>query len=128
MPQRTIPLRYVSSLPASLVQQVRDDVSIACPADMLNDDTAFAFRMPDEALAPIVRGGMTLFATKRRDPTVGDILLVTDQSGRSRVRVIEAIDETGFKLQRTGPTDAQSETIGFDDIKEFGVVEGIWRR
>lgn len=120
----SVPVRYVSSLPSALVQRVHQELREPCPPQMAGDDTAFAFRMPDDSLAPLVRGGMMMFATKRRDPASGDILLVIDADGRAKVRLVESVDETGIHTR----IDERSETIAFDAIKDFGVVEGIWRR
>jgi transcriptional regulator with XRE-family HTH domain len=120
----TVPVRYVSSLPSALVARVHQELREPCPPQMAGDDTAFAFRMPDDSLAPLVRGGMMMFATKRRDPASGDILLVTDADGRSKVRLVDSVDEDGIHTKN----DGKSDLIKFDDIKDFGVVEGIWRR
>ena len=119
-----LPVRYVSSLPSALVARVQQDVREACPPQMIGDETAFAFRMPDDSLAPLVRGGMMMFATKRRDPASGDILLVIDGDGRAKVRLVSSVDEDGIHTR----FDEKSDTILFDDIKDFGIVEGIWRR
>ncbi|AWB20630.1 hypothetical protein DA075_06585 [Methylobacterium currus] len=124
---RTIPLRHVSSLPSSLAPTVREEVQEACPPYMLGDETAFAFRMPDDSLAPVIRGGSMMFATKRRDPTSGDILLVIDESGRALVRLVTDVDSAGIHVERLSP-ERKAETVSFDDVKDFGVVEGIWRR
>lgn len=120
----TVPVRYVSSLPSALVQRVHQEVREPCPPQMSGDDTAFAFRMPDDSLAPLVRGGMMMFATKRRDPSSGDILLVIDGDDRAKVRMVASVDEDGIHTQ----FDEKSDIIAFDDIKDFGIVEGIWRR
>jgi len=122
-----IPVRYVSSLPSSLVPTVREEAQEVCPPNMIGDETAFAFRMPDNALEPAIRGGSLMYATKRRDPVSGDILLVIDEAGRARVRMVTDVDSAGIHVERIYP-ERKAETITFDDVKEFGVVEGIWRR
>ncbi|WP_298962426.1 hypothetical protein [uncultured Methylobacterium sp.] len=124
---RTIPLRHVSSLPSSLAPTVREDVQEACPPYMVGDETAFAFRMPDDSLAPVVRGGMLMFATKRRDPAAGDIILVIDGTGRAKVRLVTDVDSDGFQVERLHP-ERKQETIAFEGLQDFGVVDGIWRR
>lgn len=124
---KMIPLRHVSSLPASLAPKVTDEVQEHCPPYMMGDETAFAFRMPDDSLAPIVRGGMLMFATKRRDPSSGDILLVIDDTGRARVRMVTDVDSDGIHIERLHP-ERKSEVIPFEGISDFGVVDGIWRR
>jgi hypothetical protein len=50
-----------------------------------------------------------------------------DKEGRSRVRFVEAVDEDGFHLERLNP-EKKGEVLGFDDVEDFGVVEGLWRR
>ncbi|TXM69636.1 helix-turn-helix transcriptional regulator [Methylobacterium sp. WL120] len=123
---RTIRVKYVSALPSSLVQSPREDMYEACPPQMMNDETAFAFRMPDDALAPLIRGGMMMFATKRRDPSAGEIVLIVDNAGRAKVRLVTDVNESGIGVRKL--CDEDVETIPFDDVKEFGVVDGIWRR
>jgi transcriptional regulator with XRE-family HTH domain len=120
----TVPVKYVSSLPSALVARVQQELREPAPPQMAGDDTAFAFRMPDDSLAPLVRGGMMMFATRRRDPASGDILLVIDGDDRAKVRLVASVDEDGIHTA----LDGKSDLIKFDDIKDFGVVEGIWRR
>jgi hypothetical protein len=125
-PMRSIPLRHISNLPRSLAPHVPDDYE-PCPGPMHSDETAFAFLMPDDSLVPAVRSGMRMYATKRRDPAQGDIVLLVDKDGRSRVRFVEAVDEDGFHLERLHP-ERKSEVLAFDNVEDFGVVEGVWRR
>jgi hypothetical protein len=123
---RSIPMRHVSSLPRTLAPHVPDGQEM-CPPQMDGDETAFAFLMPDDSLVPAVKSGMKLFATKRRDPASGDIVLLVDKDGRSRVRFVESVDEDGFHLERLNP-ERKGEVLAFGDIEDFGVVEGLWRR
>ncbi|KOX53850.1 hypothetical protein ADL19_14850 [Streptomyces purpurogeneiscleroticus] len=121
-----IPLRHISALPRSLAPKVPDGHE-PCPPQMSGDETAFAFLMPDDSLSPAVRSSMRLFATKRRDPAQGDIVLLVDKEGRARVRFVEAVDEDGFHLERLHP-EKKGEVLAFSDVEDFGVVEGVWRR
>jgi transcriptional regulator with XRE-family HTH domain len=120
----TVPVRYVTSLPSTLAPRVQQELREPCPPQMTGDDTAFAFRMPDDSLSPLVRGGMMMFATKRRDPASGDILLVIDGDNRAKVRLVASVDEDGIHTR----VDDKVDLIKFDEIKDFGIVEGIWRR
>lgn len=123
---RMIPLRHISALPRTLAPKVPDGQEPS-PAQMDGDETAFAFLMPDDSLQPAIRSGMKLFATKRRDPAQGDIVLLVDKDGRARVRFVEAVDEDGFHLERLHP-EKKGEVLAFSDVEDFGVVEGVWRR
>lgn len=123
---RSIPLRHVSNLPRTLAPHVPDGQE-PCPPQLANDETAFAFLMPDDSLLPAARSGMRMYATKRRDPAQGDIVLLMDKEGRSRVRFVEAVDEDGFHLERLHP-ERKGEVLAFEDVEDFGVVEGLWRR
>jgi transcriptional regulator with XRE-family HTH domain len=123
---RSIPLRHISNLPRSLSPHVPDGQE-PCPGPLAGDETAFAFLMPDDSLTPAVRSGMRMYATKRRDPAQGDIVLLVDKEGRSRVRFVELVDEDGFHLERLHP-EKKSEVLAFEDVEDFGVVEGLWRR
>jgi transcriptional regulator with XRE-family HTH domain len=118
----TIRVKSVSSLPASLMPIAREqEIVVDCPVPLLGDDTAFAFYMPDNALEPWIRAGTKMYATRRRDPAAGDWVLVTDEKGRSRVRLLLDIDEEGLSLTRTHPVK-EDEKIKFDDLKEWAIV------
>jgi transcriptional regulator with XRE-family HTH domain len=123
---RQIPMRHVSGLPRNLAPKIADGHE-PCPPQMGDDETAFAFLMPDDSLSPVIWSGNKVFATKRRDPAQGDIVLLVDKQGRARVRFVESVDEDGFHLERTSP-DKKDEVIAFEDVDDFGVVEGVWRR
>jgi transcriptional regulator with XRE-family HTH domain len=125
-PVHSIPLRHISALPRTLSPKVPDGQEV-CPRQMDGDETAFAFLMPDDSLQPAVRSGMKLFATKRRDPAQGDIVLLVDKDGRARVRFVDTVDEDGFHLERLHP-EKKGEVLAFTDVEDFGVVEGVWRR
>lgn len=114
-------VRHVSSLPESLHPISKSDVSVPTPPQLDGDNTAFGFYMPDGALEPWMSAGSLLYATKRRDPHEGDIVLVTDQSGKSRVRLLFKMDEKGLALSKSHPPKAD-EKMSFDEVKELAIV------
>lgn len=125
--ERMLRKRFVSTLPFPFLPKVREEMSVPCPPQLLADDLAFAFEMPDDSLGPLVRAGMLLYATSRRTPAAGDILLLIDNDDRQRVSFVKDVDENGLHLERfTG--EHREEIVPFNRIRDFGVVEGIWRR
>ena len=121
-----VEVKHVSSLPSSLQPIDRKEIHVPAPARWEGDDTAFAFYMPDNALEPWTPAGSLMYATKRRDPVAGDLVLVTDQAGKSKVRLLLGIDEKGLSLSKIQP-GTEEEKMPFDDIKELGIV-GIVER
>lgn len=119
-----IKVRTVSSLPASLMPIAREqEVVIDRPHSLEGDETAFAFYMPDN-LEPCFKAGTKMFATRRRDPAEGDIVLVTTKSGQSRVRYLVDMDETGLTLTK-GQSSKADEKLAFDDLSEIAIVAVI---
>lgn len=122
-PYRHIEVRRVSALPASSQSKVKVAKAEVVPAPfhLEDDDTAFAFRNPDEALAPWFRPRALMFATKARDPSGGDLVMLTGKDGRTRVRLLLGINESGLALSRSMPTK-EDEKVAFDDIGDIAVI------
>jgi transcriptional regulator with XRE-family HTH domain len=122
-PYRLIEVRSVSALPVSSQSRVKvakADV-VPAPFHLEDDDTAFAFRNPDEALGPWFRPRALMFATKARDPSGGDLIMLTGKDGRTRVRLLMGIDENGLGLTRSMPAK-EDEKVAFDEIEDIAVV------
>lgn len=117
----TVDVRHVSSLPKSLHPVSRADIAVPCPPQLEGDESAFAFYMPDSALEPWWKAGSLMYATKRRDPVAGDLVLVTDSSGRSKVRLLMDIDEKGLTMTHSHPAK-EDERLGFDAIEDIAIV------
>jgi transcriptional regulator with XRE-family HTH domain len=119
----TVELRHASSLPASLQAAAHDkrEAYVGAPPQLEGDETAFAFYMPDDSYDPWFKSGSLLFATKRRDPVAGDTVMITDKNGRTRVRSLLGIDESGLRLSKSHPVK-EDEVLPFDDIKEIAIV------
>jgi len=122
-PYRLIEVRSVSALPVSVHSRVKVAKADFVPAPFhLEDDvTAFAFRNPDEALGPWFRPRALMFATKSRDPSGGDLVMLTGKDGRTRVRLLMGIDESGLSLSRSMPAK-EDEKVDFDDIGDIAVI------
>lgn len=118
----TVPVRYVSSLPASLQAPApsRETYVQSIPA-LDGDDTLFAFYMPDSSLEPLIKAGTLMFASKRRDPINGDLVFISDKDGRVRVRCLMSIDSEGLKLSKTLPAKVD-EAMDFEQIAEVAIV------
>lgn len=119
-----IDVRHVSALPAALHSANRAEITLPATIQLEGDETAFAFYMPDSTLDPWLKAGTLLYATKRRDPVPGDIVLVTDKTGRSRVRLLLQIDEQGIGLSESMPPKPD-DAIGFDDLEDIAIVAVI---
>jgi transcriptional regulator with XRE-family HTH domain len=122
----TVELRHFSSLPAALHSTGRKNDTVVCPPQLENDETAFAFLMPDDSFGLWLKSGSLLYATKQRDPISGDLVLMTHKDGRSRVRLLTKIDENGLYLAKTMPI-TDEEALAFDDIAEIAVVAMVSR-
>ncbi len=118
-----VEVRYLSSLPQSLQSQNAPKAiqHVQLPVQLEGDNTAFAFYMFDNSLDPFIKSGALLFASKRRDQASGDMLMITDKSGRSSIRFLMGIDENGLKVSKSLPVK-EDETIGFDDIAELAII------
>ena len=121
--QPTVELRHVSSLPAALQSAAspRRDGYVPAPPQLEGDETAFAFHMPDSSLGSWFKTGVLMYATKRRDPVPGDLIMITDKNEKTRVRLLLDITENGLKLSKSIP-EKEDETVQFEDIKEIAVV------
>jgi transcriptional regulator with XRE-family HTH domain len=125
--QMMVEVRHVSSLPSTLHPITRRDISVPAPAQWEGDSTAFAFYMPDSTYDPLIKAGQLMFATKRRDPVAGDLVLLTDKKGRTQVKILDHISEGGMCLSkaRIGQAGDGLETVGFDEIHELAIVGAI---
>ncbi|MCW2077903.1 UNVERIFIED_ORG: transcriptional regulator with XRE-family HTH domain [Bradyrhizobium japonicum] len=123
-----VELRHVSSLPASLQAATtstrREGTYVPAPAQLENDETAFAFYMPDDSFEPWVKSGSLMFATKRRDPVRNDVLVVTDKNERTKLRLLLGIDEDGLRMLKQFGSE-EEERLGFDDIKDIAILVGL---
>lgn len=122
----TVELKHVSSLPASLqaASSARREAYVPAPPQLEDDETAFAFHMPDDSFEPWLKSGSLIFATKRRDPVRDDVVIVTDKTDRTKVRLLLGIDENGLRLLKKMGSD-EEERIGFDDIKDLAIMIGL---
>jgi len=120
---RVITVRNVSSLPESLRSPTTKGKpeSVIVAAKWQDDETVFAFRNPDDKLGNWFPPRMLMFATKARDPMGGDLVMVTEKGGRTRVRLLLGISEEGLSLSRTMP-EKEDEKIAFDDIADIAVI------
>lgn len=123
-PERATPpgrtrVRFISSLPKSL-HPVSNLVNFVPSIPQIGDDeTAFAFYMPDTALNPAIKPGTLMYASLFRDPIPDDVVLVTDVNGRSQVRVFAGMDSDGILL-----SDYKDvlDTVPFNDVREIAIV------
>lgn len=122
-PYRLIEVRSVSALPVSSHSRVKVSKAEVVPAPfhLEDDDTAFAFRNPDETLGLWFRPRALMFATKSRDPSGGDIVMLTGKDGRTRVRLLMGINESGLSLSRSMPAK-EDEKVAFDEIGDIAVI------
>lgn len=120
---KAVRLRHISSRPTGL-QAERGEVLVSCPPQLDGDDTAFACYMPDEALEPWVKSGSLLFGTNRRDPIKDDLVLMTDDQGRSRVRLL--VQHAGRSMTIMAASRVP-ETVSLDALKEVAVISVIVR-
>jgi transcriptional regulator with XRE-family HTH domain len=118
----SIPVRFVSSLvPRSLHPAAPRPMTTRCPPQLENDDNAFAFQCPDNSLDPWVKVGSMLYATTGREPQIGDLVMITDRNGMSKVRMLSDMDETGMILSRPSPFGAD-ESVAYGDYESIAVV------
>lgn len=120
---RRVELKIVSALPTKIraQQQSRSVEEVYLPVRLAHDETAFAFRNPDESLGAWFKPRCVMYASKCRDPTGGDLVMLTSKDGRTRVRLVLSIDETGLSLSRSMPPQAD-EKVRFDDIGDIAVI------
>lgn len=124
----TLEVRHVSYLPKTLHPGLNTAARVDRPPQLVGDTTAFAFYMPNNDLAPFVKAATLMYATQRRDPTPGDLVLITAEDGRSKVRSLKDISSEGLIVEKPGAAfDAEDETVAFDEIGSLHVVAGIWK-
>lgn len=121
--QATVELRHVSSLPAALQSAAspRREGYVPAPPQLEGDETAFAFHMPDNSFGMWFKSGGLMYASKRRDPVPGDMVMITDKNQKTRVRLLMDITESGLKLSKSMP-EKEDEVMAFDDIEEIAIV------
>ncbi|ARQ95258.1 hypothetical protein [Bradyrhizobium phage BDU-MI-1] len=124
----TVELRHVSSLPAGLQSAAspKRDAYVPAPPQLEGDETAFAFHMPDNSFGQWLKTGALMYATKRRDPVAGDMVMITGKDEKTKVRLLCDINENGLALSKSMPVK-EDETVAFDDIKEIAVISVIVR-
>jgi transcriptional regulator with XRE-family HTH domain len=124
----TVELKHVSSLPASLqaASSARREAFVPAPPQLADDESAFAFYMPDDTFEPWLKSGTLMFATKRRDPVRNDMVVVTDKNDRTRVRLLCGIDEGGLRLLKQMGSQ-EEERIEFDDVKDLAILVGLFK-
>lgn len=122
-PYRLVEVRNVSALPVSSHSRVKVSKAevVPAPSHLEDDDTAFAFRNPDEALGLWFRPRALMFATRARDPSGGDLVMLTGKDGRTRVRLLLGISENGLSLSRSMPAK-EDEKMAFDEIGDIAVI------
>ncbi|UPK17603.1 helix-turn-helix transcriptional regulator [Bradyrhizobium sp. 131] len=120
---RMLGVRNLSALPAkaqSAVKVGRTEI-VEAPPRLRHDETAFALRNPDESLGAWFKPRCLMFATKVRDPAGGDLIVLTGKDGRTRLRLLLGIDQSGLRLSRTMPP-GEDELMEFDDVAEVAVI------
>lgn len=119
----TVELRHVSSLPAALQSAAspKRDAYVPAPPQLEGDETAFAFHMPDSSFGMWFKTGNLMYATKRRDPAPGDLVMITGKDEKTRVRLLIDINENGLRLSKSMPAK-EDEALAFDDIQEIAIV------
>jgi transcriptional regulator with XRE-family HTH domain len=119
----TVELHHVSSLPAALqaAANPKREAYVPAPPQLEGDETAFAFYMPDDTFEPWMKSGTMCYATKRRDPVSGDTVMITDKNGKTKIRSLMGIDESGLRLSKSHPVK-EDEVMPFDDIAEIAIV------
>ncbi len=127
--QLTIPLRPVSAFPRGMALAKLNRLGrerVRCPPVLENDPSAFAFFMPDDSLSPWIIRDATLYATEQGEPSVGDLILITRDDGRSRVRMVSEIDETGLVLSRPTPF-GDEEHVSHEEAHYMAIIKVIDR-
>jgi transcriptional regulator with XRE-family HTH domain len=118
---RMIPLYTTSAFPASFQARRGDTKSpvTECPEILGEDTTAFAVKIGDNTLGPVIKPGSLAFGSRYRDPAAGDTVYIRRTDGRSFVRVCADINENGVVVV----DGSRNETlIAFDDIEDVGVI------
>lgn len=117
--ERLIPLYTVSAFPSSITARRHEAGKLQCPEQLIDYPDAFAVKVGDNSMAPVLRSGSVGYGSKYRDPVVGDLVYLRRQDGRSFVRSCADINENGVLLQ-----DAKgAETlVSFEEIEEIGAL------
>lgn len=125
----TVRLISVSPFPEGIQPINRDVRRVPRPQELMGDSTAFAFFMPDDALAPLIPERTMMFATKLRDPARDDLVMITDTSGISKVRLVRDVTAAGIGLEEPGSGSKKASVVRVprERIKELGIVRVMVR-
>lgn len=115
----TVKLIAISTLPSSMQPMISDTRRVPRPSELVNDNTAFAVLMPDRALGQLVPERSVLFCTRMREPARGDLVVITDVEGVSRVRLVKDSQPDAIVLAERG---SEETVIPRGKIKDFGIV------
>lgn len=124
--RRLLRVRSVSALPKALHSTTTQMVSVPALPQLEDDQTAFAFYLPESTLEPWWKAGDLIYATRRRDPASGDVVLITKTDGRSMVRAVVEVSEEGIVVSKTHPVKAET-TVPFEEIADWGIVQAVVR-
>lgn len=117
-----VPLRYLTRLPETLSASTTS--TTRCPHQLLDDDTAFAFYVSNEYLG--FHKDTLVFASKRRDPIVNDVVLFELKNGECRTNCIVEIKSDGYltikPIKLSEKMKIEKESIRFDDIEAMSVI------
>lgn len=113
----TIPVKYLSCLPIEIQFPMPDVSSVECPAS-LRGKKAFAFKLDDRALEPLIPHGSLLYAVEGR-PAPGDLAVITRLDGRSLVRLVDEVEDEGVTI--LNPKGVKT-WIGSETIRSMGIV------
>lgn len=119
--ERMIPLYSTSAFPSSFTgrrAEAKNPVT-ECPEALLDDPTAFAVKIGDSSMGPVLKPGSLAFGSRYRDPAAGDLVYVRRTDTRSFVRSCVDINENGVVLH-----DAKGGEVlvPFDDLEDIGVI------
>lgn len=135
MPNRTrertrplIPMRHVSRLPGALRSQTGASTT-ECPHWLEGDDTAYAVEASDGSFEPLLPAGTILYATKRRTPHRGDLIIIDTADDQMLVRFVVQVKENAFEtlLPDVVHKSIKREVVCFNTIKDLAVIAGTRR-
>lgn len=124
-----VEFRHVSTLPASLQAATsgpNKESHVPSVPQIEGDETAFAFNVPDDSMGYWLKAGSLCYATKSRDPICGDLILMTGKDGKTKIRFLVGLDESGIRLTKD-MSSQEEDKVAFDDIAEIAIVVVIVR-
>jgi DNA-binding Xre family transcriptional regulator len=121
-----IRVQHVSALPEGIQPMIKEAIRISRPAELNGDNSAFAFSMPDDSLAPLIPARSMMFATKSVGIMAGEIAIIIDREGRAKVGLVDEVRASGVSIV---DKDAKGGVVSFrhDQIKDYGIVRVINR-